>query len=117
MLRIMVVAGLLFGATTAHAAECRSLGGHLNGVRAAAVRQIVVKAGKMTLSGTFNGQRSPRRTLPCRRMQVGFYCERAFDGALVTVMTRGERGIENVTDPATGAELAAMAYLCDRPIR
>ncbi|CZT36349.1 hypothetical protein [Rhizobium sp. 9140] len=104
-------------ASGAAAAECRSIGGHLNGQLVKATRHVELKPKSMTVSGTLNGKRSPRQSLPCRTIAKGVYCETQFQGVIVTIQTNGRRMIEAVTDPSSRRELASFAYECDRVMK
>lgn len=101
----------------ARAAECLSVAGQLNGKRVAVTRSVWLKPGKITLSGSMNGVKSPRRQLPCKTLAKGVYCDGMFDGVLVSVVTNGRRMIETITDPQTGKEIASFAYKCDRAMK
>jgi hypothetical protein len=114
----LVLLPIIFAlASPSFAAECRSVGGHLNGHRVAAVRSVKLSSATITLAGTFEGKRAPRRSLPCKVIAKGVYCDRAFDGVIVTVMTNGNRMIENVKDQVTGKEMAGIAYVCNEVMK
>jgi len=99
------------------ATECRSIAGQLNGKSANAVRQVEFLSNAIALSGTLNGVRSPRQSLPCKTIAKGVYCDAKFHGAIVTVMTNGRRMIETVIDPVSKREYASFAYECDRVMK
>lgn len=103
-------------AVPSFAATCRSVGGHLEGRAVKATRTVRVAGTKIVLGGTFNGKRSPSRSIPCKRIARGYFCDREFDGVIVTVMTNGSRMIETLKGATTGQEIAGISYVCDMPL-
>ena len=95
--------------------ECRSVGAHLNGEPVSIIRRVRLLEGQLHVSGTIGSEQSPERSLPCKPINTGVYCERAFGPVTITVMTKKDSMIESVTDQA-GKEQAGAAYACDRPI-
>lgn len=116
--KFFLVAGALLtiSSTAARAAECRSVGGHLNQRPVSVQRQVAIKDGILTLKGAFEGKNSPMRRLPCVALASGVMCEASFGPVIVTVMTNGARMIETVADANTRKEEAGIAYECDRPV-
>lgn len=99
------------------AAECKTVAGHMNGKSVQAIRQVELVPNAISLSGTLNGVKSPRQTLPCKTIAKGVYCDAKFHGAIITVMTNGRQMIETVTDPVSNKEYASLAYECDRVMK
>jgi hypothetical protein len=89
----------------------------INGQRTSSVRSVVLKPGRIYLSGRIAGKAMPSRTLPCKNLAKGVLCEGTFEGVLISVMTNGKRMIESVTDPSTRKELAAFAYTCNKVMK
>ena len=99
------------------AADCRSIAGQMNGQSVVAVRRVELFATSIILSGTLDGMKSPRHSLPCKALAKGVYCDAIFKGAIVTVMTNGRRMIETVADPTSKKEYASVVYECNRVMK
>lgn len=113
---IIFIATILCLTTGLRAAECKAVAGHIGEKRVVAVRHLRLIGRNLTLSGTFNGVNSPVRTLPCKPLKAGVFCEKSFGPVFVTVMTNGRRMVETLTD-ASGVERAGLAYMCDQAIK
>lgn len=113
---LLIGTALLASITSAHALECRSVGGHFDNQPVSAIRVVTISGAGITLNGIFNGERSPTRTLACVRLKSGVLCERAFGPVNVSVMSNRDKLLEVVTDPA-GNEIASVAYKCNGALR
>jgi hypothetical protein len=100
-------------ANPAAAAQCTSVGGHINGKPVQITRQVVIKKNVMTLAGRMNGKPMPTRKLPCTKMESGYYCEVMAGPVYVTAVTNGRRLIETVNRSDNKAEQAGVAYECN----
>lgn len=96
----------------ANAAQCTSVGGHINGKPVQITRQVDIKRNMMTLAGRMNGKPMPTRKLPCMKMETGYYCEVTAGPVYVTAVTNGSRLIETVNRSDTKAEQAGVSYQC-----
>lgn len=104
----------LLSTCLASAAECHSVGGHINGAPATSIRTAKVQGARLDLSGVMDGNAMPKRTLSCLSLAEGVWCESAFGPVSVIVMTNGKLMTETVLDSKTGKEVAAFSYVCNR---
>lgn len=108
---------LLASTAFASAAECKSVGGHINGERATATRTVHLNGANLILAGIMNGEAMPQRSLPCIPIASGIWCEGTFGPVAIVVMTNGARMTETVTGLQNRQEMAGFAYACDAAFR
>lgn len=118
-IRLALVGGFILfaGCVAVQAATCNSVGGHFEGRRVEAVRQVIIKGRTLAISGTFNGERMSARTLSCRKLAKGVWCEAQFGPVNVAIITNGRRMMETVRSKVTNRELAGIAYVCDAAVK